>query len=66
MPYVDWEDIAWDKEFKGDDREMLDYYYNVEELTMLQIGQKIGINVITISKRLKELNIEVVRNRRRI
>ena len=56
---IDWEDIAWDQEFKGDDREMLDYWYHVENLTMAEIGRKIDICDATVGKRMKELGIEV-------
>jgi hypothetical protein len=56
---IDWEDIAWEHEFKGDDREMLDYWYHAEGLTMAEIGRKLDISDVTISKRMKELRIEV-------
>jgi hypothetical protein len=58
---IDWEDLAWDHDFKGNDRAMLEHYYNIENLTMVEIGRKIEVNATTISRRMKELGIEVVR-----
>ncbi len=56
---IDWEDFAWDHGFNGDDEEMLFQMYHVQRLTMEQIGDKIGICATTISRRMRDLKIEV-------
>ena len=58
---IDWEDLAWDHGFKGDDRAMLEYYYNTENLIMIDIGQKIAMSASAVSRRMRELGINVVR-----
>ena len=56
---MDWEDLAWDHEFKGDDKAMFTQWYNEEQLTMEQIGERIEICATTVSKRMKALGIDI-------
>lgn len=56
---IDWEDIAWEHGFKGDDEEMLFQMYYVHKLTMVEIGEKIEVCATTISRRMRDLGIEI-------
>ena len=56
---IDWEDLAWDHGFHGDDKQMLDHWYHTQGLTMVEIGRKIDICDATIGKRMKGLGIKV-------
>ena len=56
---LDWEDLAWDHEFRGDDKAMLSHWYTNENQTMLEIGERIGICATTVSKRMRALGIEI-------
>ena len=56
---VDWEDLAWDHEFRGDDKAMFTQWYNEDNLTMEQIGERIEICATTVSRRMKALGIDI-------
>ena len=56
---MDWEDLAWDHEFRGDDRAMFIQWYHVDQMTMEEIGRKIEICATSVSRRMRDLGIEV-------
>lgn len=58
---VDWEDLAWDQGFKGDDKAMLSHYHHTERLTQVAIGKILNLCDATIGKRMRLLNIEVIK-----
>jgi hypothetical protein len=56
---IDWEELAWDHGFKGDDGEMFSAWYNRDRLTMVEIGERIDVCSTTVSRRMRELGIKL-------
>jgi hypothetical protein len=56
---IDWEDLAWDHDFQGDDKAMLERWYNVDRRTMEDIGRILGTSASTVSKRMRQLGIKI-------
>jgi hypothetical protein len=50
---IDWQEVAWDHGFKGDDEEMLFQWNHVHKLSMEEMGKKIGVCATTVSKRMR-------------
>ena len=58
---LDWEDIAWNHNFKGDDKAMLTYFHHTKSLSQEKIGTLLNVAASTIGKRLKLLNILIIK-----
>lgn len=56
---VDWEELAWDQGFKGDDRAMLSQWHYDDRLTMVAMGRRLNLCDTTVSKRMKELGLQL-------
>lgn len=58
---IDWQELAWDHGFKGDDKAMLSHFSHTLRLSQVKIGLKLNLCSATIGKRMKLLNIEIIR-----
>ncbi len=57
---IDWEDLAWDHGFRGNDKAMFLQWYHGDRLSMEEIGRKIDICATTISRRIRDLGIKIL------
>ena len=58
---IDWQELAWDNGFKGNDKAMLIHFHHTKRLSQAKIGLILNLCDATISKRMRLLQIEVIR-----
>lgn len=58
---TDWEDLAFDNGFKGDDKAMLTHWHHVDRLSQEAIAIKLDLSTMTVHHRMKFHNIERIR-----
>jgi hypothetical protein len=54
---IDWEELAWERGFKGDEKLMLQTMY--ETMGHVEMGEILGCHAATIKTRMIQLKIEL-------
>lgn len=61
MIRTDWEELAYDHGFKDDDKAMLTQWHHVDRLTINKIALKLEMSSMTVWKRMKLLEVEIMK-----
>jgi hypothetical protein len=58
---VDWEELAWEKGFKGNVKQMLTKLHYEDRLSLEKMGRVLGLCGSTVGKHMKKMKLEVIK-----